>query len=440
MPYNPKQKQALKKLIDGRFIYFLHYGGSRSGKTYLDVRYLVLRALKYPGTRHLLCRASKASVIESAWTTALMPLLEKEIPRRFFSIDESNKIVNFSNGSSIWTGGFDNRRHADANLGKEWATILIEEATELLYSYFNKLLTRLNWNPALSDIKVRLIAECNPPRKSHWLYRWFFNGVDFETREKLPEDRIQAMEKTHFIPKDNALNLAPEYLQTLEGLRGANRARFLDGIFYDDPTGMVYDFNRAVNVTEERIMYDETQDSWRAWDFGISPSSTFIIFLQVCPVPKSPEFPEGIKINVIDEIVNKNRDYRFYSEEVKKRFQWKRFRDAGDPAGKARNESLESWFSKLREEGINMEAPAGMSGTADYISHANRYVPYMRMNEKQTPRVVEFFENWQYPKDAAGNVMEDSKPNHDENSHGGTAFYYFTAARFPVFKPFFSQQ
>ena len=428
-----KQQKCFDNLTKKKHLYYLNYGGSRSGKTILDTRFLILRAIseKYPRTRHLVCRASKTDCIASIWSTSLIPMLEQDFDKSLWKEDKTRRIITFWNGSQIWAGGFDNQTHQDDLLAKEWTTILIEEATELKYNNFSKLLTRLNWNPDLCDIPLKLICECNPPNRSHWLYKYFFEKIDYVTGEALNNEIADKLCVNHFVPYDNKENLSKDYLQILENLRGADRKRFLEGVFFDNTSGRIYEFDRRVNCVPEPIAFRPELESWRAWDFGIYPSSTFIIFMQVQKVAKSERFPLGLVIYIIDEYEAQNKDFKHYADICnEKPYENYNFRDAGDPAGRIRDASLESWVSKLHSEGIHMQMPKGKHGIDDYISHANQYVPYVRVCEKQCPKTVAFFENWAKPTDKDGKVIEYSKPNHDEFSHGGTAFYYWTMVRF----------
>ena len=426
------QKKALKLLNNIKKILHHHYGGARAGKTFLDCRYFVLRAIRYPGTRQLFCRASKSSCITSIWMQTLLPMLQSKF-KGMWTEDKSKRIINFFNGSSIWAGGFDNVQHTDELLAKEWAGILVEEASELSYINFIKLLSRLNWNPAHSKIPLKMVLEANPPRKTHWLYKYFFNYIDYETGEKLSKSDIDDIEKLHFSPEDNKENLNPKYLQKLRNLKGTAGKRFYDGIYADDVKGRIYEFDRKVNLVDEPIEYDPKAELWRAWDFGIYPSSTAIIWIQIKTIPKTEEFPDGYIIEILDYYESTNKDYKHYADECKKK-PYGECRDAGDPSGKNRDAALKSWISRLREEGIHIQQPKGKPGTDDRISNANLHIPYMRVCEYQNPKIVEMFETWAKPKDKDGKVIECSKPEHNEYSHPGTAYYYWDVVKFPYKK------
>jgi len=168
--YTQKQKDTLGIFNDKSKTYYLVEGGSRSGKTFLICDYFIARSIKYPKTRRLICRQSKTSCMATVWKQTLLQILSFEnYPKDMWQEDKTNSIINFENGSSIWAGGFDNKQHEDAMLGSEWADIYINEAIDIVYDYYQKLTTRLQWK----DLKTKLFADCNPKNPSHWLSKYF---------------------------------------------------------------------------------------------------------------------------------------------------------------------------------------------------------------------------------------------------------------------------
>ena len=117
--YTLKQQKALKIFNDKNKIFILCEGGSRSGKTFLICDYIIARAIKYPKTRHVICRQSKTSCREIIWTQTFLKILNDfdNYPSEIWEEDKTNTKINFWNGSSIWAGGFDNKQHKDAILG-----------------------------------------------------------------------------------------------------------------------------------------------------------------------------------------------------------------------------------------------------------------------------------------------------------------------------------
>jgi len=436
--YTKRQAAALREYENPAIMYYLCEGGSRSGKTWSVCDNILKRAIIYPGTRHLICRQSKTACIATVWKQTLLEMLYgakrmkggiivSAYPRNLWSEDKSNSIINFANKSSIWAGGFDNKQHEDAMLGSEWATIYPNEATDLMFEMFQKLRTRLNW----LDVPLKLFADCNPKSPSHWLARLFHKHQDPQTGKKLSDKITSKMAILKFHPKDNLENLSPEYLEQLEGLTGLARKRFWDGEWAEDAEGLVYHaFDRKVNVVEKPIEAHPETETATMWDFGAA-DPTFIIVVQIIPVPKSPENPRGELINVIDSYTDKNKDAPYYAAWARSRpwFKYTNLRHYCDPSGKNRDAKLQSWVSILHGAGLPMIYTSAY--TVDEMADcANGVIPSVRVCENQAPKVVEMFENWKYPTESDGTKKVGSIPNHDEYSHPGSAFYYFTCNRY----------
>jgi len=422
--YNDKQAAALVRFNEPK-MYYLCYGGSRSGKTWLICKYIILKAMKVPKSRHLICRLSKASCISTVWTQTLLPMLEC-YPGVWVE-DKTNRIIKFANGSEIRSGGFDNKIHEDAILGSEFATIYVNEVIELSYAIFSKLRSRLN----AKDVSLKFFLDCNPKAPSHWVHKFFIKHIEPESGEKLDKNIADSIDSLYFHPKDNIANLNDKYMEQLSLLKGLARKRFYDGEWAEDAEGLVYyGFDRKTNVVENEIAYIPTADTFTAWDFGTA-DPTFIIVGQILNVPKTDENKKGLVINIIDEYTNNNQSVEHYGLWCKSRpwFGNTMRRDYGDPAGKNRDANLSSWITSLWNYGIQVQYVSSYK-IEEYIDDANDIVYNVRVCEKQCPKIVEMFENWKYPLELDGKKKVGVKPNHDIYSHPGTAFYYFAAQRF----------
>jgi hypothetical protein len=231
-------------------------------------------------------------------------------------------------------------------------------------------------------------------------------------------------------PLDNVENLNPTYIENnLETLTGVKRKRLLDGVWCQSAEGTVYRFNRDTNHIDKEITPIKDAETWCSIDFGIA-ADVFLIWFQIIPVYS--EKKNSFIINVVDEYVNNNKDYMHYVDIMKLK-EYADCRYCGDPAGRQRDAKLESWFTLMRQQGIIINSKTGTS-VADMIENANMYMKYVKINEIQTPKVVEMLENWSYKKDKDGKIVDGSLPEHDVYSHPGTAFYYFFINRFPIKK------
>src|SRR5690606_16443615 len=98
------------------------------------------------------------------------------------------------------------------------------------------LMTRLAQNieatvGAPGPLPLRNYVDLNPTTQSHWSYRLFVQGVDPESKKPVPRG-----DYAYFVanPKDNADNLPPDYLLSLQTLPEAKRKRFFLGEFSGD--------------------------------------------------------------------------------------------------------------------------------------------------------------------------------------------------------------
>ncbi len=254
MKLTERQEQA-QQVLSGPATHLMLYGGSRSGKTFLLVRNTVFRALKAPKSRHAILRfrfnAVKASVVMDTFPK----VMELAFPGVPFEMNRTDWIAQFQNGAEIWFGGLDDKERTEKILGQEYATIYLNEASQIPWASRNIALTRLAQrvaqeieNRPAQLLKPRMYYDANPPAKSHWTYRVFHDKVDPETKEPLknPAD----YDWFQINPDSNAHNLTPDYLETLRSMSARMRKRFLAGEFAD--------------ATPNALFPDEVLDTWRA--------------------------------------------------------------------------------------------------------------------------------------------------------------------------------
>jgi hypothetical protein len=213
-------------------------GGSRSGKTFLIVRALILRALKSPGSRHAIFRfrfnAIKASIIYDTlphvFSVCFFGLYGK------CTLNKTDWFLKFPNGSEIWFGGLDDKERTEKILGQEYASIYFNECSQIPFSSVVLALSRLAQQT--EELRLKAYYDFNPPSKRHWTYLRFIKKINPDTKqpEKMP-DNYQ-----FFVinPADNKENLAKEYLDILDSLPEKARNRFLLGKFADDDDGSLW--------------------------------------------------------------------------------------------------------------------------------------------------------------------------------------------------------
>lgn len=243
--FNPKQLEA-QIVLSSAATHVMLFGGSRSGKTFLNVRNVIMRALKAPKSRHLIARFRfnhlKASIILDTFPK----VMQLCFPQVRYELSKTDWFVTLPNGSEIWFVGLDDKERTEKILGLEFATIFLNECSQITWQSVQTILTRLaqlamqevRGRPAL-PLKLRVFYDCNPPSKAHWTFRLFKQKVDPETKEPLAKPDNYASFQMN--PRDNAKNLSPEYLNTLASLSGRMRRRFEEGEFADATPNALFD-------------------------------------------------------------------------------------------------------------------------------------------------------------------------------------------------------
>ncbi|MGL6124819.1 MAG: phage terminase large subunit, partial [Shewanella sp.] len=227
-----------QEILAGEAIHCMLFGGSRSGKTFLLVRNVCMRAIKAPKSRHAILRfrfnAIKASIVFDTFPK----VMQLAFPGVKYNLSKTDWFAEFDNGSQIWFAGLDDKERAEKILGMEFATIYLNECSQIPQGSRDIAVTRLaqqatqviEGKPA-SPLKPRMYYDCNPPSKVHWAYRLFVEKRDPDTKIALPRPDDYACFQIN--PQDNAENVSAGYLETLTGLSARLQRRFLKGEFSD---------------------------------------------------------------------------------------------------------------------------------------------------------------------------------------------------------------
>jgi hypothetical protein len=235
-----KQKQAVQ-LMGGSETHDLLFGGSRSGKTFLITRTLVLRALAASGSRHAVLRY-RFNHVKSAVVLDTFPKVMKLcFPGVSAHVDKTDWYAEFPNKIQIWFGGLDDKERTEKILGQEYASLFLNECSQIPYSSRNLAITRLAQRAERDDgkgpLRLKMYYDCNPPSQAHWTYQLFVKGRDPQDKQPIAASNYASMVMN---PTDNVDNLPAEYLATLESLPARLRTRFLEGRFLDDTVGALW--------------------------------------------------------------------------------------------------------------------------------------------------------------------------------------------------------
>jgi PBSX family phage terminase large subunit len=247
----------------------LLYGGSRSGKTFLIIRSIIIRACKTK-SRHITFRNKFNHAKTSIWLDTLPKVMAICFPNLSHKMIKSDYYMLLPNGSEYWIAGLDDEVRVEKVLGKEYSTIHFNEISQIDYKSVSVAKTRLAEKNSLSK---KVYYDCNPPSKAHWCYWLFIKKLDPENN--IPLSQPEKLDSFLMNPADNLENIDPDYLDMLNELPEKDKNRFLYGLFNDCNDGVVYySFIREKHVKENLQRIQGTL--FIGMDFNVNPMTAII--------------------------------------------------------------------------------------------------------------------------------------------------------------------
>jgi len=217
-------------LLSSSATHCMLFGGSRSGKTFLIIRKIIGRALAHK-SRHAVLRFRfnhlKASIIYDTLPKVMQLCYPGALQEA--KLDKVDWFYKLPNGSEVWFGGLDDKERTEKILGQEYASIFLNECSQIPPGSRDVAITRLAQN---TKLPLKAFYDCNPPSKRHWTHLYFIDKVSPARHQPLPNPENYVSLQIN--PSHNRANLPAGYLQELENLDERKRQRFLLGTFSDD--------------------------------------------------------------------------------------------------------------------------------------------------------------------------------------------------------------
>ncbi len=107
------------------------------------------------------------------------------IPRERLKRHRTEGYFSLGNESEIWIGGLDDQARVEKILGKEYATIFLNECSQIPYSSVLMALTRLA--QVVSGLPQAAYYDLNPVSKGHWTNMLFGDKRDPVSRQPLAD-------------------------------------------------------------------------------------------------------------------------------------------------------------------------------------------------------------------------------------------------------------
>ena len=178
-----KQEEA-QEVLAGTATHGMLFGGSRSGKTFLLVYDVVLRAMKAQKSRHAILRYRFNHIKASIILDTFPKVMELCFPGVTYILSKTDWYASLPNGSEIWFGGLDDKERTEKILGQEYATMYFNECSQIPQSSHDIAMTRLSQLAETTPGKFltpRAFYDMNPTNKMHWAYKMFIQKINPET-------------------------------------------------------------------------------------------------------------------------------------------------------------------------------------------------------------------------------------------------------------------
>jgi len=232
-----RKQELANQLLGSDATHTMLYGGARSGKTFVLVRAMLLRAMAFK-SRHAILRYRFNHVKASIIFDTLPKVMELCFPGvdAHSKLDKTDWFYRLPNGSEIWFGGLDDKERAEKILGQEYATIYLNECSQIPWASRNMAVTRLAQKTQIipvtgASLRLKAYYDCNPPGSAHWTYRLFTEKRDPDRKTPVANPNNYAALLMN--PIDNEANLPSQTLLELQNLPDAQRRRFWLGQFAD---------------------------------------------------------------------------------------------------------------------------------------------------------------------------------------------------------------
>ena len=246
--FNEDQWDAYKLATSDSNKFHLFYGGAGSGKTWLILFIIILRAYRAKNTRHAVYRLTRTSCEQTLFNKTLYEVLECGFPGLREQIEAKNgfhhskMIVTLPNGSEIYFNGLDENRTSKV-LGDEFNTVWLNECNEdgLGYTQVSTLMSRLRKRSPTEDgrlLKNKMFFDCNPRFYSDWEYKAFKLHINPDDGDAMPREHQWVSQKlrTHA----NINNLSEDYVEGMETMGASARRRYLEGEWSDENSNALF--------------------------------------------------------------------------------------------------------------------------------------------------------------------------------------------------------
>lgn len=242
-----KQHECFQLLTQDNGVTEILYGGAAGGgKSYVGAAWIIISAMKYPGTRWLVGRERLTDIKNSILVT-FVDLLKKWGVK--YNLNQAELYIKLGNESMIIFKELCQRpgdKDFDRLGSTEITGAFIEEAAQVSQKAAQVVTSRIRYRNDEYKIPAKLLMTCNPTKG--WLYSEFYMPSNNGT---LPSHRVYL--KALLADNSNSSESYREtYRKQLEKLDPINRKRLLAGDWdYDDSDQDIFNWE-SINACFHR--------------------------------------------------------------------------------------------------------------------------------------------------------------------------------------------
>lgn len=242
---------------------YIHlFGGRGRGGSFTATQYFLHLITQPEYFRGYIMRDIAEDIRESLWRDFKDRITEADIEDEFNLNESQMSAVHIPTGNILLSKGFkksSNKRTAKLKSIAGATHVLIEEFEEIEEDDFQQLDDSLRTKKG----QLQVIGIFNPPSKSHWIWKKWYNLIDSKADETVPEGYYRAVPKTgtnllsiFSTYKDNIQNLNESFITNLEAYKDDYLMTMVKGFISEGARGRIYKgWMRCLEMPNEYTKY-----------------------------------------------------------------------------------------------------------------------------------------------------------------------------------------
>lgn len=376
--FNPKYI-ANDNLFDYSHRWNFYMGGAGSGKSRYIAQKLILKAMKFPKSKTLICRRYGSTLLNSVMAEFKKTLHNFKLLDHCL-ISDYAKIYRMPNGSEFIFLGLDSEEKLLSI--SDISTIFVEEVFEVPEETLKQLSLRLRGKDAPNEI----YAAFNPISKRSYLHKWLEESPDKYFNEGSLYYLKTTWRDNYFLPQD--------YIDEIKKLRDNNYKKwriYSEGIWGVNEDALVYPNFYVANFNINKVLQLPRSEVRIGLDYGYSLDPTALCVSVLDNTNK--------RIFIIDEFYKKGLQYSdIYDELVKHKVANTRntfYAESADPRAN----------DYLKNRGVHIK-PVKKTSVKLGISYLQDYRIYIHPN---CNNFIDEIENYTYKLDQRTNEYYDDR-------------------------------